>query len=213
MDEEGHKAGPGPQKVLDWEKVHRRQEAFRLAVERDFSPAGEERRRILRQRARDLAREPARADEGARIIEVVEFVLAYEQYAIESSFVREILPLRKFTPLPCTPSFVLGIMNVRGQIISIVDLKRFFELPEKGLADLNKVILLQSKDMEFGVLADSIIGATTLDENKLQPSLPTLNGIREQYLKGITAERTVVLDTEVILSDPKLIVYEEVGAR
>lgn len=50
-----------------------------------------------------------------------------------SEYVREIYPLKEFTPIPCTPPFVLGIINVRGQILSVIDIKKFFDLPEKGL--------------------------------------------------------------------------------
>jgi len=207
---EKEKSGLGPRTMLDWEKVHQRQEEFQRAVERGFIPTGDDRRKILRERARQLAQEPVRPDEDARMIEVVEFVLAYERYAFESRFVREIQPLKNFTPLPCTPAFVSGIMNVRGQIISIVDLKRFFELPDKGLADLNKVIILQGEDIMFGVLADSIIGSVSLNENELQPSLPTLTGVRENYLKGLTREGTVVLEAAAILADANIIVNEQV---
>jgi purine-binding chemotaxis protein CheW len=208
---EGKKdSGPGLRTALDWETVRRRQEEFQRAVEQGFVPTSDERRRILHDRAGQLAREPERKDEDARMIEVIEFVLAYERYAFESSFVREVHPLKNFTPLPCTPPFVLGIMNVRGQIISIVDLKRFFDLPDKGLADLNRVIILQGENIAFGVLADSIIGATSLNENDLQPSLPTLTGVREKYLKGLTREGTVILEAAAILSDSNIIVNEHV---
>ena len=101
-------------------------------------------------------------------------------------------------------------MNVRGQIISIVDLKRFFDLPQKGLADLNRVIILQGENIEFGVLADSIIGAISLNENELQASLPTLIGVRGKYLKGLTREGTVILDAAAILSDNNIVVNEHV---
>jgi len=210
MDEGKKDSGPGSRKALDWETVRLRQEEFQRAVEQGFVPTDDDRRRTLRERAGQLAREPERRDQDARMIEVIEFDLAYERYAFESTFVREIHPLRNFTPLPCTPPFVLGIMNVRGQIISIVDLKRFFDLPEKGLADLNRVIILQGENIEFGVLADSIIGATSLNENDLQASLPTLTGVREKYLKGLTREGTVILEAAAILSDKNIIVNEHV---
>ena len=208
---EGKKdSGPDPRTALDWETVRQRQEELQRAVEQGFVPKGDDRRRILHERAGQLAREPERRDEDARMIEVIEFVLAYERYAFESSFVREIQPLKNFTPLPCTPPFVIGIMNVRGQIISIVDLKRFFDLPEKGLADLDKVIILQGENIEFGVLADSIIGTTSLNENDMQSSLPTLTGVRKKYLKGLTLEGTVILDAAAILPDNNIIINEHV---
>jgi len=116
----------------------------------------------------------------------------------------------QLTPLPGTPVFVLGIINIRGEILSVIDIKKFFELPDKGLTDLNKVIVLQSENMLFGILADTIVGARQIPLTAIQPSLPTLTGIREEYLKGVTAERTVVLDAEKLLADEKITVQEQV---
>jgi purine-binding chemotaxis protein CheW len=196
--------------ALDWSEIHRRVETAQAALERGLRPTAEEKRAILKERAKALAREPKENEAAEAQLEVVEFLLAYERYAIESSYVREVHPLKELTPLPGTPPFVLGIINVRGRILSVVDIKKFFDLPEKGLTDLNKVIILQSDEMEFGVLADVILGVRTIPLGELQPSLPTLTGIREDYLRGVTGERVVILDAEKLLSDPKMIVHQDV---
>jgi len=170
----------------------------------------EQKKKTLRDRAKELARESSSDDTGEEYLETVEFLLAYETYAIETAYIREVCPLDKLTPLPLTPPFVLGIINVRGQILSVIDVKKFFDLPEKGLTNLNRVIILHSRDMEFGVLADEILGIKSFPISKIQPSLPTLTGIREEYLKGVTDDRVVILDGEKILSDEKIIVHEEI---
>lgn len=198
---------------IEWREILDRLEANRAAIERDWEPEPDEAKRILRTRAQVLAREPARKAERAELIEVVELVLAEESYAVESAFVREVYSLKELTPLPCTPPFVLGIINVRGQILPIIDLKRFFGLPEKGLTDLNRVVVLHSGTMEFGVLADRIVGTRSVAAAELQGSLPTLTGIREQYLKGVTAERLVILDAARLLADDNILVHEQVEAH
>jgi purine-binding chemotaxis protein CheW len=114
------------------------------------------------------------------------------------------------TPLPCTPSFVFGIVNIRGQILTVIDVKKFFELPDKGLTELNKVIVVRTPRLELGILADEIIGVRLIAPDELQSSLPTLTGVRAQYLRGVTSDRTVVLDVVRLLADEKLIVREEV---
>ena len=196
-------------KAVDWDEVRQRLDAARAVVERTWAPEPEEVKRILRARSQALARESGTA-EAADALEVVEFLLAHEQYAVESRYVREVHPLENLTPLPCTPAFVLGIVNLRGEILSVIDIKKFFDLPEKGLTDLNKVIVLQSDSMLFGILADSILGARRIQVAEIQPSLPTLTGIRERYLKGVTPERTVLLDAGKLLSDSKIVVHETV---
>lgn len=196
--------------VIDWNEVHRRVEKARATTELGWTPGLEERKELLRSRARALAAEPE-ADAGGEQLEVIEFLLAYEKYAVETSSVREVYPLRDLTPVPCTPGHVLGIVNIRGQILSIIDLKKFFDLPEKGLGELNKVIILKSESMEFGVLADTILGVRTIPVAALQAGLPTFTGVREEYLRGVTVDRTAVLDAGSILSDKKIVVDEDVA--
>ncbi len=181
-----------------------------LAFDRSIEPTPVEKKKILKARAKTLAREPEREEKAEAYLEVVEFMLAYERYAIETAYVREIYPLKEFTPLPCTHPFVFGIVNVRGQILSVIDIKNFFDLPEKGLGELNKVIILHLGDMVFGILADKIIGTRSIPLKEIQPSLPTLTDIRAEYMRGVTEERVVILDVTRIMSDKKIIVHEEV---
>lgn len=165
---------------------------------------------ILRARAQALARPPEHAPLGQTLLELLEFRLAQESYAVETRYVREVYPLKNLTPLPCVPAFVAGIVNVRGHITPVIDIKKFFDLPDEGLTDLHRIILVRGNDIEFGLLADVIVGVRTVPVESLQPSLPTLTGIRADYLKGVTAERLVVLDLKRIFADPKIIVQEEV---
>lgn len=182
----------------------------KLPLSKAAGSAPQEKPQIFKARARALAIELRKPAEPENYLEVLEFSLAYEKYALETSFVREVCPLKEFTPLPCTPPFVLGIINVRGQILAVIDLKRFFNLPEKGLSDLNKVIILRRGRLEVGLLADAVTGVRPVPLPELQTSLPTLEGLSPDYLKGITSDALIILDAEKILADPKLIVHEEV---
>jgi purine-binding chemotaxis protein CheW len=92
----------------------------------------------------------------------------------------------------------------------VIDIKKFFDLPDTGLTDLHRIILVRGNDLELGFLADIAVGVRTILVDSLQSSLPTLTGIRADYLKGVTAERLVVLDLDRILADPKIMVHEEV---
>ncbi len=205
-----HKTTPQKNhKAIDWREVERRLEAARVAIERIWAPTAEDTQRILKERAQALAREAVQAEAADAGIEVIEFLLVHERYAVASEHVREVYPLEELTPLPCTPPFVLGIVNLRGEIISVIDIKKFFDLPEKGLTDLNKVIVLESGDMVFGIVADAISGMRRISRSEIQPSLPTLTGIREDYLQGVTVERVVILDAGKLLADEKLIVNEQ----
>lgn len=205
MSQEKKKPDP-----VNFREIEERLETARAAIERVWAPTAEETRRILQARALALAQESmldATVDED---IEVVEFTLAYEQYAIETRYVRQVASLENLTPLPCTPAFVLGIVNLRGAILPLIDLRKLFELPERGLTDLHRIIVLQSGKILFGILADTVTSVRRILLTHLQPSLPTLTGVRKNYLKGITFERLVVLDAEKLLMDESIIVQEQI---
>ena len=173
--------------------------------------AAAERTRILRERAQLLARVPP-APAEPDILELLEFRLAEERYAIETRHVVEVQPLRELTPLPGTPDFVRGIVNLRGRILPVFDLKKFFDLPEQGLTDLHRVIVVRGSGLELGLLADVVVSVRTLGRATLQPTLPTLSDIGGEYLLGVSAERVVVLDVERIFADPKIIVDDAVDS-
>jgi len=198
--------------AIDWAEVRARLDAAQAAGEQAWTPGADQTGRILRDRALALAAEPSETQTPDQSIEVVEFLLAHERYAIETAYVREVYPLEHLTPLPCTPAFVLGIVNLRGEIVSVIDLRKFFDLPQSGLPDLNKVIVLESANMVFGILADTVLGVRRIPLAEIQPTLPTLTGIREKYLKGITPERAVVLDAGKLLADEEIVVREPAGA-
>lgn len=194
---------------IDWKDLIQRQEAAFAAGGLTRDREGE--LELLRERARQLALRPAPEPETGSTVDCLEFSLSGESYAIELSYIGATLPLADFTPLFCTPPFVLGITNLRGRIISIVDLRRFFELPAIGLSDLNRVIVVGNGSMEFGVLADSIVGMRSVSAQEFRPAPDTFTGIREEFLAGVTAQRLALLDMGKILTDPRIVVHEEVG--
>lgn len=191
------------------EKIYRQLEVCKAILEKGYELNTEEKtKKLLKERAGALASEPEKIEEDGAYLEVVEFLLANEKYALELDYIREVYFIKELTPLPCTPSFVPGIINLRGQILSIVNLKKLYEFSEEGNANYNQVIILYSNEMEFGILADAILGVKSIPLNKIQPVLPTLTDMRADHLKGITEDRTVILNGEKILSDKKIFVHK-----
>lgn len=209
-DDAPTKRAPARQGALDWATVRQRMAAAGVAIDRAGTHDPEATRRILRARAQALA--PAPEPAVSEQLDLLAFRLAWEDYAVESRFVREVCALEQLTPVPCTPPFVLGLVNLHGEILSVIDLKAFFELPAQGLTDLNKLIVLAGDGMRFGILADAITGMLGVPVAELQPALSTLTGVRAQYLRGLTPGRTVVLDAGLLLTDDTLVVRDEVAA-
>lgn len=195
---------------LDWGILHQRLEETSRTIESGSAISPEEKRRILKERAQVLARLPSAPAGGSASVEVITFLLAHETYGIESRFVRGVHPLKEITPLPCTPPFVQGIINVRGQILSVINLKKFLDLPEKGLTALNRVILVADGEMAFGILADEVSGAGALNPADIQPFPPAFGGSGSELIKGVTLQGVILLDTEKILHARSVMVHEEV---
>jgi purine-binding chemotaxis protein CheW len=165
---------------------------------------------LLKMRAVLMATEPEPERDSSEIMSIIEFQLAAESYAIDSSFVSEVSSLKDFTPLPGVPSYILGIINLRGKILTVLDMKKFFNMPEKGIGELNKVIILQNDIMEFGILADEIIGTKEIYIEEILDIPSAIAGIGGKYLKGVTKERLIILSAESILSDKSIVVNEEI---
>ncbi len=200
--------GEKPTRV-DWVEVHRRMALNQATIDQGLKLGEREKSLILKQRAKILAREPERR-ETADFIDLVTFLVADEKYGVESQYVKEVYALKELTPVPCTPAFVLGITDVRGKIISVIDIKKFFDLPPKGLNELDKIVIVEFSQLEIGIRADMILGVQRVASHQIQSGLPTLTGVREKYLKGVTTESLVILDLPKLLSDPDIIVNEEV---
>ena len=196
-------------KKVDWTEVHRHLEATTAAMERVITPGIDDKKRLLKERARILAQEDVEVYAGLQYLEVVEFQLAGEVYGIETSYIREVYPLKELVPIPGTPPFFLGITSVRGQILSVIDIKRFFDLPDKGLTELDKVVIVRSGEVELGIRADVVLGMWSIPRGHIQPSLPTLIGVRDKYLRGVTKDAVIILDIQKLLADENLIVQAE----
>jgi purine-binding chemotaxis protein CheW len=196
---------------IDWDEIKSKVSSLQKIIEQKEILLPEEKRALLKKRAQALAFRENDETGQKEYIEIIVFRLAYETYGIETAFVREVYPLKDMTTLPGTPSFVMGIINVRGQIVSVIDLKKFFNLPEKGLGELNKVIIICNERMEFGILADVVEGTQSVARNEIMAAPPSVIGIGKKYLKGVTKEHMVLLEAESILNDEKIIVNEEVN--
>ena len=196
-------------RTIDWEAIHRRLELAAIAITGGNGHGPEEVRRVLEASARAAAHPPTQADEAEQI-EILAFTIAGETYGVETHYVREACQLKDLTFLPCTKPFLAGVMNRRGQVLAIVDLRKFFELPARGLTELSRVIVLRGSNSELGLLADTIEGVRTVIVSDLQEGLPTLTGIRERFLKGVTGQMLAVLEGGRLLMDASLKINEQV---
>ena len=115
--------------------------------------------------------------------------------------VRGVRTIPHVTRVPGTPSFYRGVVNVRGQVITVLDLRLFFNVPvaeEQGAPD--ELVVVQSGGLEIGLLADNIEGVVTIPAAEFEP----VDNIR--YAFGVTKDQLVLLDIQHLLEDEQLII-------
>lgn len=170
------------------------------AAEYDLMLTPERKAQMLRDRARVLAQSVEDDSQDDNPLKVVEFLLGQETYAFEAHYVREIYRLKDLTPLPCTPPHVLGIINVRGLMLPVIDVRTLLHLSHDTTTDRDAVVIIHGGEKEVGVLTDGTLGVRALSHRDVHPAPATLTGVRAEYLRGVTSQQLVILEAQKLLA-------------
>lgn len=173
-------------KELDWEDESRHDEVIQQR---------------LRQRARQYASAlPERQQDVSDIRNMLSFQLGDEQYAVDVMLVRTVRPVSKITPVPGTPAYYRGVVNIRGQIITVIDLRLFFDMDVDLRETPDEMIVVQASSLELGVLAHRVRDVVAIPAGIVE----SLDDVR--YAFGITEDHIILLDIERMFEDERLIV-------
>lgn len=201
----------GTRPGIDWQVVHARVERARRALDTAETSSPEEVRRILSERARALAQPlgaPATTDDRLQLLVIV---LAKERYGIEIAHVEDVFPLRELTPVPCTPPLVLGVINHRGRVLPVLDLRRLFDLTGQGVAEGSRVAAVEIGGLRVGLYGDGVEGIVEVGVDEVSPASTILGGERQAFLRGVTRDLLGVLDLDALVRDPRIAVNDEAG--
>jgi purine-binding chemotaxis protein CheW len=166
-------------------------------------------RRILEERAQALAR-PLRAEEPADTLEMVVMALGPERYGVDTKRVREVLVLTDLAPVPGTPAFWSGIVNVRGTLYPVLDLRRYLSLLEGDpLEGSRSVVLVSGAGRTIGIVVDDAPEVRRLPAAAIGPPLAGTPEAAPEIVRGVTEDLLTVLDVEALLADSTLVVREE----
>ena len=116
--------------------------------------------------------------------QLVSFRLAREWYGVEITKVKEVIRAEKITYLPSIPAYIAGIVNLRGNILSVTDLKMIFGLPHEELTERTRIVAIESGVLETGLLVDEVGEAIEVPISKIEPTLPTIAPEMEGYIEG-----------------------------
>jgi purine-binding chemotaxis protein CheW len=136
-------------------------------------------------RARGEKRAARRAGEGGKRVEYLAFVLAGERYAVQIDHVAEILRPPPITEVPRSPRTVLGVISVRGKLVTVVDLRRRFRLPEAPFDRKTRVLLSDvGAGEQLGLLVDEVQDVWRLAAEEIEPA-NVLGGEQPAHIAGI----------------------------
>lgn len=195
--------------TIDWTAVRERLASASAATASALELPPDRARAVMDERARLLARPLAEREAPGQLVEVLTFSLGREAYAIESKHVREVVRLVDYTPVPGTPEFLLGVINLRGEILAIADLRKLLGVAPQGFTDLSRVIVLGGDRAEFGILADAAHENRVLLATQILEPTGAAGGIGREHLRGVTSEGLIVLEGRMLLGDSRLFIGGE----
>lgn len=203
MKERGH--------IVDWQDVHVRMEQIQKAIQTGDEPPQEEIARILNSRALALAAPPEDTAPATEMIQLLVVTLSGERFGIETAPAIEAISLQGLIPVPCTPTFVVGVVNYKGRILTVLDLRRLLGLSGEGVTEGSKIVLVEAGGMTFGIIVDTVVGIMLVLANKMMPPPETLTGLRLALTRGMTEELITILDLDALARSPTILVNEQVG--
>lgn len=135
----------------------------------------------------------------------VTFSIDEEEFGIEILKVQEIIGYTKPTHMPNAPEFVSGVINLRGVVIPVIDLRKKFNLPQKDYDTFTVILVVQVSKKTVGIIVDSVSDVLSLADKDIQPA-PEFDKFQTEYLKGMgkLGEKLVIL-----LDIDKILSYEE----
>lgn len=158
----------------------------------------------LEERASILATQ--KVDTGPRLgEEVLIFRLGEGRYGLPARFVQEVQPLTNYAPLPSTPPFVVGLVNVRGRLLSAIDIRPLLDMVRTPPDGQPLLCIVQANGMDVCLLADEVLEVRREDTD-LVPSLAAAAGQGVPWVRGVDRDLNILLDPPLMLADPRLIV-------
>jgi purine-binding chemotaxis protein CheW len=195
---------------FDWQEIYAQLEQQRKALEAG-GPPPEEVKRILTARAKALAGVREQSQTPADVLELLVFSVDREHYGVEPTHVADVSALRRFAPIPGTPSFVLGVMNHRSGLRAVLDLRRLLDHGGEARTEGKWVVGVEAGETMFGIACDAVAGIVRIGTHELAPPPATLSAGRRAFVRGVTADMVTVLDLEALARDPRIVVNDEMG--
>lgn len=146
------------------------------------------------------------------IIQWVTFHLDNEKYGIKVMQVQEVLRMTEIAPVPGAPHYVLGIINLRGSVVTVIDTRRRFGLPDTDADDETRIVIVEADNNVVGILVDSVAEVVDLQMSEIETAPNVGNDESSKYIQGVSSrddELLILVDVNKLLSDEE---WQEVAS-
>jgi len=126
-------------------------------------------------------------NDGARdeVLQLVTFTLGNEEYAVNILKVQEINRMTKITTVPNSPDYLEGVVNLRGKVIPVINLRKKFGLPARSNDEQSRIMILGIQGIITGVVVDSVSEVFRISSKTVEPPPPMVLGINSEFIRGI----------------------------
>lgn len=141
---------------------------------------------------------------GDSVMQLVTFRLKDETYGINVMQVQEVLRVSEIAPVPGAPPYVLGIVNLRGNVVTVIDTRSRFGLPTTELSDASRIVIIESEEQVVGILVDSVAEVVELGEADIDAAPHVGNDESSRYILGVASldeNLLIVIDLNKLLTE------------
>jgi len=139
--------------------------------------------------------------------QLVVFELSNEHYGVDIGAVNTIIRMQEITEIPRTPDFVEGVINLRGSIIPVIDLRKRFGLPVGEITKASRIVVVEAGGQMIGMVVDAVAETLRLSADSIEPPSPVIASVDAEYLRGVGKQENrlvILLDLEKVLTAKEL---------
>lgn len=138
------------------------------------------------------------------VLQWVTFKLAGEKYGVNVMQVQEVLRYTEIAPVPGAPGYVLGIINLRGKVVTVVDTRTRFALPMEEVTDNTRIIVIEAESHVLGIMVDSVAEVVYLKQSEIETAPNVTNDESAKFIQGVchkNDELLILIELEKFLSE------------
>ncbi len=138
------------------------------------------------------------------ILQYVTFKLAKETYGINVMQIKEVLRYSEIAPVPGSPSYVLGIINLRGSVVTVIDTSQRFGLPTAEITDNTRIVIIESEGHEIGILVEAVSEVVYLRQSEIETAPNVGNEESSKFIQGVcnrNNELLILVDLNKLLGE------------